>query len=93
MNKMKKAVEKALESSTARNHPSENKSRTRVPGPSHVLLMPTTPKQTALQKNYQDIKDKQMQVQEYEDTVHKLVQAMRVSDLRQCPKRFDYRMK
>lgn len=92
MNKMKKSVEKALEANTAKyGNPGANagvgKSTAKARNPGDVHSTFPQSHQTLLQKFYQEIREKQVLVQEYEDRVNKLVQAMRVSDLRQCPRR------
>ncbi len=91
MNKMKKSVEKALDANTAKyGNPgvgAAKSAKSRNPGEVRSAFGTSNHHQTLLQTFYQEIRAKQVLVQEYEDRVNKLVQAMRVSDLRQCPRR------
>ncbi|CAL8103796.1 unnamed protein product [Orchesella dallaii] len=87
MNKMKKSVEKALEANTAKYLLKERTPSTaRVTGAQETSSLFGADSQM-LQQKMQEMKVKQSQVQDYEERATKLVNIMRVPDLRYCPKR------
>lgn len=87
--KMKRSVQKALDANTTKYA---------APAASTAASTAAVPQKTELENSASralndgqeilvEIKKKQTFLQEYEDTVNKLVDIMRVRDLRDCPKR------
>ncbi|ODM96079.1 hypothetical protein Ocin01_10595 [Orchesella cincta] len=91
MNKMKKSVEKALDANTAKYQTKDNpKERTSITGRALDHGTSSTFGQadsTMMQQKVQEMKVKQAQVLDYEERANKIVDIMRVPDLRYCPKR------